>query len=169
MKENKIATIRALALIALLTLASIFMNSCTSQRRCLAKFPPDTITTVEYNRVIEYRDTTISLEIPGDSVFLYDTITVNENVVNFDPVTAYVPFAWARAWVDENKIKLSLIQYDTIFTEKIDSVIVYTSDTITVKEKVLVPFSGETKEQKRNRLLIWAGLILFTALALIRK
>ena len=55
----------------LIILAAILLSGCATQFRCFELFPPDTITKVETHTVTQWKDTTVLVHIPGDSVFVY--------------------------------------------------------------------------------------------------
>ena len=94
----------------------LLIASCTTQRRCNIKFPPQTSTETIYrdsiHEEIKYRDTIIYVPIPGelhtDSIF----IPVDNPGQNYIPDTARAEnkYAIGKAWLDWPKIKLTLIQ-----------------------------------------------------------
>ena len=92
------------------------LSSCTTQRKCLRKYPPQTSTVIVYrdsiHTEVKYRDTTIFVKIPGQTIT--DTIFVPVN----SPGPSYVPdtaraentYSIAKAWLDWPQIRLNLFQ-----------------------------------------------------------
>ena len=99
-----------------LILSSLILSSCVTQRRCNRKFPPQTSTVIVYrdsiHTEVKYRDTTIFVKIPGQTIT--DTVFVPVN----SPGPSYVPdtaraentYSIAKAWLDWPKIRLNLFQ-----------------------------------------------------------
>jgi hypothetical protein len=98
-----------------LLIALLLLTSCTTAKRCTAKFPPQTITIVKdsIREKITYRDTTIFVTLPAKIVTVKDTVYVKNGVVSFRPVTAESNLATASAWISNNNISLTLADKDT--------------------------------------------------------
>ena len=88
----------------LLILTVVMFSSCLTQKRCAERFPPQIVTKTETITEIVYRDTTIYVPIPGETV--YDSIPVPipcPDLPEFD-LSKYVmsketQFAKAEAWL----------------------------------------------------------------------
>jgi len=107
---------------------------CVTSKRCFDKFPPEVINTVDTIHVITYRDTIIEKYLPGDTVYAGEKIIViNDTVVRvWRPVEAETELAQAKAWIENDRMKLRLIQKDSVLQFKLDSVIRVSSDTIKI-------------------------------------
>jgi hypothetical protein len=95
---------RILALLSLLAL-----TGCVTQKKCLQKFPPETVTVV---RVVEketviYRDTTIYVELPEKVVEVEKYIEVPIDFKS-DTVFAYGEYSKAYAFVSMRKLRVRL-------------------------------------------------------------
>jgi hypothetical protein len=110
-------------LIGLLLCASL--SSCLTQKRCFDKFHivADTVRIVTVRDSIVYRDTTITVVLPGKTV--YDTVRIPcpPPPPEFIPDTAKAETTLSRAeaWFSYPFIKLRLIQKDTTITFRLDS------------------------------------------------
>jgi hypothetical protein len=112
-------------------LAVVFLSGCVTQKRCLLKFPPDTITKIETHTVTEWRDTTIFVHLPGDSVFVNVPIPVVEPL-KIPPLTARLPLARSTAWVDNGLLNLGLWIDSTTYKFKLDSAMATVTDTVII-------------------------------------
>ncbi len=83
-----------------------FLTSCATRKMCDRKFPAGVNTTV--NTVTVIRDTTIYIEIPGDTVF--QSVPVVEGEVS----KLNTPLALSYAWVVGGKLNHRLVQKDTV-------------------------------------------------------
>jgi hypothetical protein len=85
-----------------------------------AEVSPDTITKIETKTVTEWRDTTIYVHLPGDSVFVNVPIPMIEPL-NIPKLTARLPLARSTAWVDDGLLNLGLWLDSTTYKFKLDS------------------------------------------------
>lgn len=161
MKKIKWFDAGPILIIILVVLASILLNSCATQKKCFAKFPPDTVTKFEQIHVVEYRDTIVPVFIPGDSVFVETVIPCPD--ITIEPITARVPFAHATASVNESRLSLQLIQHDTTLQHMIDS-IRSTVDTVKITETVIVE---KPAPKKKTSPWLYVSLTLFVSLIVI--
>jgi len=126
----------------------VLLTGCVTQKRCLSKFPP-TIThdTVYEVGTIFFGDKVVEVKIPGDTVyaesswnddFVWTTlpegttppdVTVEHRV---ERIRADVPLAYSEAWVENNTLKMMLVQKDSILEFKLDSVKQFSVDTISI-------------------------------------
>ena len=60
----------------LLILTVVIFSSCMTQKRCAERFPPQIVKETETITEIVYRDTTVYVQIPADTVKLTDTMYV---------------------------------------------------------------------------------------------
>lgn len=159
-------TFFTLVLISITFVLSFFFQGCATQTRCLAKFPPDTIIKVETNTVTEWKDSTVFVHIPGDSVFVYDTTYIFPEPVTFQPLTARLPLAHSRAWIDAGRLNLGLWIDSTTLQFKLDSAKATVSTTQTITETVIVE---KPVKEKWPRVLVWVfgGAVLALLVLLI--
>ena len=120
--------------VTVLTLG-LFFTSCATQRRCLEKYPP--VTTIQIKDSIAYRDTTVYVPLPADTI-TKDTVIVLPCPTPPDFKTPKVKarnrFASAEAWLEGNRLKLRLMQNDTTLAFVIDSALTEYKKTITVTQ-----------------------------------
>lgn len=105
----------------------VLATGCVTRRKCDAKFPPvnDTIRIEHTRDSIVYKDTVITIRIPGESRI--DSV----QIPCLPPPSGYVPrkvraetaFAWAEAWWSYPVIKLVLVQKDTSITQQLQAAI----------------------------------------------
>lgn len=138
----------------------VFITGCTSQKRCMKKFPPkDPI----INTVVAYRDTTIYKTIPGEVVKEYVELQV-EIPIPDTMITAKTQYAVAQAGLTSNELWLDLIQKETKVIFKLDSVLVYQTDTVTIDRPILVEVPIQTKWQTFVGIGFWVFVGLFMAI-----
>jgi hypothetical protein len=95
---------------------SVFPYSCVTQKRCLQKYPPQI---VEVERVITEintvtRDTTVYVHLPGNTIFLTDTLIVfKTDSISSKTSFLETPLAWSEAHIKFNKLFHVLHQKDT--------------------------------------------------------
>ena len=109
--------------LTVLILIVALASSCVTQRRCLQKFPPEVKTDTVFYEVVRdsivYRDTTIILTLPGQTVI--DSIFIKPGVVETSPVVLETALARAEAYYRTPKVYLKLIQKDTTIQVRLDS------------------------------------------------
>lgn len=154
----------------IISVVTIMVSSCATQRRCLLKFPPDTITTIETIHSVEYRDTTIFVHLPGDSILVHDTIVlpVPGEPLFIPPLTARLPLAHSTAWVDNNRLNLGLWIDSTTLQFKLDSAMATVTDTVKIHTTDIIQVPAPVP--KRYKIAIWAlagGVIVLLLLSLI--
>lgn len=101
----------------LVIISLVFLSSCSLEKR-LAKYCP--ICPNEIETVIEYRDTTVTVEIPGDSVIITDSLYCDSlgNVysIRLDSTTA--ENMRLRSKLKDNRYTV-ICDTDTIYKDKI--------------------------------------------------
>jgi len=149
----------ALLAVAIVVLEAILLSSCATQKRCLLKFPPDTITKVETETITIWKDTAVYVYIPGDSVFVFDTTYIFPDPVTIQPLTARLPLAHSTAWVDAGRLNLGLWIDSTTLKFKLDSAMSTVNTTETITETVIVE---KPVKEKWPRILVWvlSGAVL---------
>jgi len=144
----------------------LVLNSCTTQKRCLQKFPPIVgVDTIIYTTTV-YRDTVILRYLPGDTVFSHSIEKVPVRAA-IRPVEAETSLAYARAWISEKRLRLMLIQKDSVFRFKLDSAIRANEriEYITeIKTHQLPP-----KPFYKRGFFILAGVLLLFFILIVRK
>jgi len=108
----------------IILLLVLIFSSCVTQKKCLQKFPPQIIREVYDSIIIKdsiiYRDIEIEVKIPGDTIEVEKKVPIKENI---SPVTVENTYSSAKAWVENSKLKLQLIQKDQLIKYKVDSAI----------------------------------------------
>lgn len=128
-----------LKLLLLMVLLSFIASSCITRKACDRRYSPisyDSVSVVTHT-VTTYRDTTIYIHLPGDTV--YKSIGLNEGVSELQ-----TSFAKSYAWVKDGKLEHKLEQKDSIMQNKIDDGIKITEKS-TQKDK-LIEIKSETKQ-----------------------
>ena len=113
--------------VTILAVLVLTFTGCITQKKCYRKFPPtiDTVKIVFSRDSIVYKDTTLYLTIPGDTVWNTVEIPCPPPPPSYipDTVIAETEYAHARAWLDHSFIMLVLIQKPTDLEWRLDSAI----------------------------------------------
>jgi len=155
--------------ILILIVAALF-TSCVTQKKCISKYPPEIIRerydSIIIKDTIIYKDRIVPLIIKGD------TITVEKQVPGYIDISAIRvdnSYAYASAWVQNSKLKLSLIQKEQVINFRLDS-----ADKISRHWQFQYIKEKESKSQiirekyvpKITKVLSWIGtgglIFLFT-------
>lgn len=146
---------------------ALLMSSCVTQKRCEQKFPQQIITIDSVITKTEtiYRDTTIFIELPGDTI--RDTITVEviNGISNSRPSIHETDLAWSMAQVVNGFLRHELIQKDSTLARVIENAI-RESATTTDKTKLI------TKVEEKNYVTgwqwfqIWLGRLMMALAAI---
>ena len=103
-------------------LTVILLSQCATPKKCLQKFPPEVIRerydSIVIKDTVIYKDREVPFYIKGDTIEVEKKIPVKENIA---PLTLSNDYAIASAWVENSKLKLSLIQKDQVIKLKLDS------------------------------------------------
>lgn len=146
----------------LIILSLVILAGCSPQRRLARlheRFPPDTITKIEYRDTIIYRDTTLFRYLPGDTVVIIDSFAVEVDLPYME-LTRASTLAEAKAWVQGRAMGLELIQKDSMFQFLLDSALVNNIDSIFILKEVPFPVEIKPNPFYKNGFFILAGLIL---------
>jgi len=150
----------------LLVLAIMILASCSPQRRLanlLERFPPEITTHIEYRDTIIYRDAFFEVYLPGATV--YDSIIVEKLVeievdVPYTFLYAETMLAEATASIQNNKLRLELIQRDSLFRFLLDSAIREHSDTTIITNNIPFPVIEKAKSFWKHGFIVLAGLFV---------
>lgn len=143
------------------------ISGCATQKRCFEKFPPISEIikkdSIIYKEKIIFKDTTILIKLPSDTV----TIDISISKI-IEPVTIETKYAKATAQIINNKLKLKLIQKDSEIEIRIDSAIriakywqerwINEKQIIISKEKYIPKIY---KDSFRICIVIFAGMFIF--------
>ena len=138
-------------------LATVILSSCSLEKR-LAKYCP--LCPTETERVVEYRDTTIKVEVPGDSVTVIDSLYCDSlgNVYSTRLFERDSEILSLRTRLNNNRYVIDC-QSDTVVVEKVvKGNDVYIKDTV----KVNVPYKPWWMVA-----LSWVGGVFLLALLLL--
>jgi hypothetical protein len=121
---------------------ALLLSGCVTQKRCDQKFPPQLITSdsVITNTITIYRDTTIYVYLPGDTV--YDTVhvTIENGIANSRPSIHETDLAWSKAQVVDGRLIHELIQKDSVLARVIENAIresATTTDRNRIKTEII--------------------------------
>ena len=120
----------------LILILGFFFASCVTLKRCNKKFPPEVIVkdSIVYKTNTVYKDTTIFIQLPPDTVFSVKDSLVEvyidkeTGLINSDTSVLANDFATAYAWVIDSKLKQMLVQNDSLMEFKLDSAVRVTND-----------------------------------------
>jgi hypothetical protein len=124
-------------------LCFLLLSSCVTQKRCLEKFPPDTIRV----ETVTYRDTIIPVFVPGyKPIFNW---SVGGSVITSSGT------AHGQAWIIHDTLFQKVWQTDTTLQVKLDSAIKvnYQKDTVIVTLK-------EMEQRSRMERILWQVIAL---------
>jgi len=95
-------------------LVILLLTGCVTQKRCERKFPPQVIHTDSTitNTITIFRDTTIYIYLPGDTVIDTVKVDVQNGVANSRPSIHETDLAWSMAQIVDNKLIHQLIMKD---------------------------------------------------------
>lgn len=103
----------------------ILMAGCCTQKRCLTKYPSQTIIersdTTIYRNTIIYRDRVVWDTIQADTQFMEVVIPVNIPLPS-DTAKAENDYAIAKAWLENKKLKLELQQKEQVIERRLANV-----------------------------------------------
>lgn len=121
----------------------LLLGSCTTQKRCFNKFPPPPPSTnVEVKEVVKYKDTTIYVYLPADTVQKTDTIIIGvDGQVNYPLQRLDVEYAYATFQIKNSKLDFKLFQKESAIAQTIENAIKESSKTevTVIKEPYPVP------------------------------
>jgi len=138
----------------------LVVASCVTQKRCLEKWPPS----IMYHDTVIYKDTTLYVALPPDTVFGSDTVMIiNHQAVSIDTMVLETDYAIAWAWVTGSRIHQRLAHKITALELRYDSLLRERTKVITLTQIV--------KEKPRFNGILWqvialAGIILLIILAI---
>lgn len=113
----------------------IVASSCATQKRCARKFPPQIKTEIKTVTEIVYKDTTIYVHIPGDTVTKEVIVYVTEDGSNSELSELHTEFAWSTAQVVNGILRHELFQKETEI-ERVIKNAVREQSTHTVEDRV---------------------------------
>jgi len=143
----------------------LILSSCITQRKCYEKFPPDTVT-VTHDTTI-FRDTIVYRTIKGDTVYKEVKLPYSVPIERtYQPITLKTSLAISKAWVAGNRLKMLLVQKDSILQFKLDSVKRASQHTEIITKIVEKPLPQ--KPFYRIGFFILAGMIILLIFALKR-
>ena len=129
----------------------ILLGGCTTQKRCFKKWPPQVTTVIERDTVITYKDTTVYIDVPADTVYsdvpvyIIDTVEGEPVVVSYDSAKAETQYAEAVAWVERSRVQLELRQKDSLIGYRLDSI-------IAIKEHYVNLYTTEVHKQPVEKI-----------------
>ena len=151
----------------------VLLSGCVTSRKCFDKFPPPPPDTIHTSSV-EWRDTTIFKYLPGETV--HDSIIVEKLVekrikVPYTSIYAETEFSEATASIENSKLRLELIQRDSLLAIYVDSAIRISTDTVIIEQPYIKEVKVKSKYQDIVGIGFWIvlGLFLFTLLFLILR
>jgi len=136
-----------------IVLFSLLASSCSVQKRAARfyeKYPPEEKVRVDSFFSVEYRDTTIYVDIPGDSVKEFIEIPCDPDPGVLTSISADVELAHAEARIEAGRLYLEVFQHQRVLQFKIDSAIQanYRIDSIIVERPYPVEVEKNPKRYK---------------------
>ena len=142
--------------LSLILLISVLFSSCLTVKRIERNCDQFAKVCVDYEKIVEYRDTTIfihdtiSVKLPADTVLITDTLIVKDGTINLKMVRRQSGYAIAEAWVNNSRLFVNAYIADSSFlvtrvdTVFLNDVIKDTSQTQNVKIKSIPSFYSFT-------------------------
>lgn len=153
----------------------LLLGSCTTQKRCFNKFPPPPPSTnVEVKEVVKYKDTTIYVYLPADTVQKTDTIIIGvDGQINYPLQRLDVEYAYSTFQIKNSKLDFKLFQKESAIAQTIENAIKESSKTevTVIKEPYPVPqkISWWNQTMIKMGYLCFALILAFIAYVLIRR
>ncbi|MDA3943728.1 MAG: hypothetical protein PF694_09345 [Bacteroidetes bacterium] len=153
--------------IILFSVLLLLVSSCITKKDLAEMFPnsvvvSDSITTI--TKTI-YRDTTIFVYLPGDTIVKREIVYVNNGIANSRESKLRTDFAWSTAQVINGVLVHDLVQIDSLLKIEIDSAIQLHS-TLTDKNRIEKIFIETNKLTGWQWFQIWLGRIFMIILVL---
>jgi hypothetical protein len=151
-----------------LVFVALLLSGCVTQKRCEQKFPPEisTVTETITKTVTVYRDTTIFVHMPGDTVRDTIEVVVDRGIANSKPSIHETKFAWSKAQVINGLLLHQLIQKDSVLKFMLDNAI--RESTTAIENK-----TTQTRILEKNYVTgwqwfqIWLGRILVVLIVFV--
>mgnify|MGYP001045473195 CR=1 FL=1 len=101
------------------------ITSCVTQRRCNDKFPPQvTVIDSTTTRIVtEYRDTTVYVQLPGDTAYQSITIRDSAGQIVSGRSELRTSLAYSAAWINSGRLQHVLQQNDTLLPVTVENAI----------------------------------------------
>lgn len=157
----------------LIVLTLVILASCSPTERLarlLERYPiPEKVDTLYTPGETIYRDTVVTKYLPGEvsveSIYIDVPISIPDTFIEASTSTAD-----AIAYLQDNELGLQLIQYDTVIQWKIDSALVFHTDTIIVTKDIPFPVIEEVGTFWKHGFYVLAGLAaLILLIVLLRR
>jgi len=131
-----------LFLTSCLTVRKIERNCEKFEKVCVTETETQTDTIIKTKTVIEYRDTTIYVKVPGKTVIKKVPVYIKEGIVESDLSVLVTPLARSTAQVVGSKLNHELIQVDTTLRIKLENALkrekILEKQNTILKEKYVV-------------------------------
>lgn len=148
-------------------LVLITLSSCITQRKCFNKFPPPP---PSIEKVVEtvtvFKDTTVYVSIPADTIYQTDTVFINKDgLVNYPLARIDVEYAWSTIQIKNNRVFHYLYQKETEIAKTIQDAIKEstTSEVTVIREPYEVPMPVSWW----NQTMIKGGYVLLGIIILL--
>ena len=158
---------KKLLFIILLIAVAYLLSGCVTKRACDRKFPPEVQTNTKETIIKTTRDTTIIIQLPGDTAILEKEIPVikdSRGLLQTEKSFLTTDLAYSFAWVQDGKLKHELFQKSTEFEKTIKNAI---SEAISQKETKVDNYIKVNELSGWQWAQIYAGRLLLIALALL--
>ena len=142
----------------IIIILALITTGCVTQNQCMKRFPPDTVTV--FHDTTLYRDTILYREVKGDTMYVERIIYLTDTFrYHIRPIYMQTALCYAKAEITGEKLKMRLVQKDSIFQFKLDSAIRANRQIITRTKIVERPVPP--KPFWKNGFFILAGILLF--------
>lgn len=150
----------------------LLLSGCTLFKYNQAETPQTVFKVIKkdsiiHNTVILYRDTTVFIEIPGDTITVVQDIDTSAIINNgwalySDSLFISKNFAQSISWISQGKLGAKLIINDTIIERKIFN-LTHIIDSLTVYSN-----NNPTQEnEKQGKNTIWIILLIIVIISCI--
>ena len=140
----------------------ISLPGCTTQKRCLRKYPPQ-VTEVEKiitNTEIKYKDTVIYYPLPPEIINNIDTVYItNDTLINSNLSVLQTSLAISSAQIKGNLLYHNLLQKDTTIELRLDNALKEINTLQTQLKQKVTTIEVPAKISWWNRSMIKLGYV----------
>ena len=147
-------------------IAIILLSGCATQRRCAKKFPPSESVKVVTEKVTKYRDTTIYVYLPADTIYSEKIIYETPDGWQTEKSTLDMNYSYSTAQVVNGTLKHYLYQKETEI-ERVIKNAVREQSTHTVEDRVEIHREKYIPSAYRYSFWLVLGLVVLGLVRLV--
>ena len=147
-----------------LTVDRISRNCDKFTKVCVTEVQRDTVTKIETKTEVIYRDTTIYVNIPGETVIKEVPVYIENGIIESELSILQVPYSISYAQVINSKLSHELIQTDTVMRVKLENAlkVVRKQEKVikVLSEKYIVEIEVNSPFAKVCIKVVWALIVI---------